>query len=218
MPQNYGFRWREGRGWLILIGPTDPHGEMQSDIRAHILSIASADGPLAALDVGGSIDAADRVLEDFEDLGAPSGFIVDPATDDDDTLRARLAEAGIIVLTGEPDGAAAFALLNGPAIEGIAAAHDSGAIVAAELGAAAAFGAFLVEWAIGRQTAAFAWLENALVTTTSTTNGEVVRAWLMETRDLRAVGLGDDSAIAFGPDGEVELWGAKQIKVILGPA
>ena len=33
-----------------------------------------------------------------------------------------------------------------------------------------------------------------------------------------ALGIGSDSALALGPDGQLEVWGEQQVDVALGPA
>ena len=46
-------------------------------IVAFALAKAAADGGLAFVSLGGGMDAAEHVLYDLEDLGAPAGYIVD---------------------------------------------------------------------------------------------------------------------------------------------
>lgn len=215
MPSAYGFNWQEGRGWLILTGATAAYSEAQSELRARMIGLSSADGALVCVDVSGNLIAADQLLDDLGDLGAPSGYIVDVASDDDETLRARLSDAGIIVLAGEADGQAAYSTLMGAAMDGIAAAHQNGAVIMAEMGAAAALGVQIIAPDEDRVSPGFAWFDNAAIMPLSATDTDITRSILAATPGLNAIGLGDESAIVFGPDGEIETWGARQIKVVL---
>jgi hypothetical protein len=62
------------------------------------------------------------------------------------------------------------------------------------------------------------WLENALIVPfiTSIAESEQVRDVLEAQPTAIAVGVGAGSALALGPDGEVETWGRRQVTVALG--
>lgn len=216
MPGAHGFQWQEGQGWIVLAGATEPYSEAQADIRARLIGLASADGALACIDLSGDLIAADRLLDDLGDLGAPAGYIVDLASDDDETLHERLSDASIIVLAGEPEGQNAYSALVGAAIEGIAAAHRNGAAILAETGAAAALGLQIFAPEEARVNPGFGWFSNAAIMALNATETDFTRMTLAGTPGLNAIGLGENSAIVFGPDGEIETWGARQIKVVLG--
>src|SRR5574338_120647 len=99
MAQNNVLRWQDGRGWLILSGG----GQAASDVRAEALGRAAADGGVAYITLGGRTESGEKALADMEDLGAPSGYLVDVLTEDDDTVNTKLSEAGIVVIEGDVD-------------------------------------------------------------------------------------------------------------------
>src|SRR5690606_13987307 len=94
MARNNVLRWQDGRGWLILSGG----GADASDVRAQAIGRVSADGGVAYVSLSGA--QAEKALADMEDLGAPSGYLVDVLTEDDETIQAKLSEAGLVVIEG----------------------------------------------------------------------------------------------------------------------
>jgi hypothetical protein len=212
MAQKQVLRWLDGRGWLVLSGG---HAE-GSEIRAQALSLVAADGGVAYVSFGGGTAAGEQALADMDDLGAPPGYIVDVLTEDDQTISARLAEAGMIVLESGPNLADVRSALMGAASAGMQAAFKNGAIILAEGWSGAAFGA----WAAleSGSVPSLAWLENSAIfpTVTSITQSESARALLQAQPAAIVIGLGVGSALALGPDGEVETWGKRQVTIALG--
>lgn len=206
MPAQNVFRWLDGRGWLVLAG-----GGETGDIRAQALGRASADGGLACISLKG--DPA--LLDDLEDLGAPSGYLVDLNTEDDKTIHDRLAEAGIIVIDSAASVKEARSSLRGAPIEGIQQAFENGAVVLVEGVTAAAFGGWLLLPG-GEVTEGLEWLENALVAPAIVDLAAYAYPALLAQPSAIAVGIGQGSALALGPDGEVETWGEKRVTVALG--
>jgi hypothetical protein len=200
------FRWRTGRGWFVLSGGADSIG----DIRGTALARASADGATACVAIDDRKGTADRLLDDLEDLGAPAGYIVDIATEDDRSIEARLSEAGIIVIASDGSLDTIRSTLYGAALRGIELAHARGAVVLVEGISAALFG----EWYIGsdeRLHPGLGWLANAIILTASAPPVPIEQG--MQGRYQLHISPG--SAIAFGPDGEIELWGRRQVKVLI---
>jgi hypothetical protein len=208
MPAQNVFRWLDGRGWLVLAG-----GGETGDIRAQALGRASADGGLACISLKGD----PLLLDDLEDLGAPSGYLVDLNTEDDKTIHDRLAEAGIIVIDSAPSVKEARSSLRGAAIEGIQQAFENGAVVLVEGVTAAAFGGWVL-LSGGEVTEGLEWLENALVAPAIPDLATYARPVLIAQPSAIAVGIGQGSALALGPDGEVETWGEKRVTIALGNA
>jgi hypothetical protein len=62
------------------------------------------------------------------------------------------------------------------------------------------------------------WLDNALILPGVTSVAQSVEAQevLRAQPAAIAVGIGSGSALALGPDGELELWGQKQVTIALG--
>jgi hypothetical protein len=153
----------------------------------------------------------------MEDLGASAGYLVDVLAEDDTAIRQKLAEAGVIVIPDGVDALDARDALMGAAASGIRDAFANGAVVLAEGGGAAVFGAWVL--LDSRKTAAgLNWLESALVLpgVTSVSASDEAQMVLSIQPAAIAVGIGPGSALALGPDGEVETWGNKQVTIALG--
>jgi hypothetical protein len=209
MASNAVLRWLDGRGWLILSASVD------DEIRALALARTSADGGVAYISMGGMV--AEQALADMEDLGASSGYLVDVLTEDDPTIRQKLAEAGVIVIADGVDALEARDALIGAAISGIQDAFANGAVVLVEGAAASVFGAWVLP--DGRKMmSGLDWFENALVLigVTSVSEADEAKMVLNAEGAAIAVGIGPGSALALGPDGEVETWGHKQVTIALG--
>lgn len=211
MPQRSVFRWKEGRGWLVLASGAS------TEVRGMALNRLAADGGIACVAVGRDNTAADAILDDFADLGAPSGYVVDLQSEDDETLLSRLGEAGLIVLSSENTPSEARSELVGAAIEGITQAYQNGAVILAEGSAGVVFGLQLYDL---DDVAGFNWLEDAIVLPGVELEGVEAFATnaLQEYPDRLAIMIGDQSAIAFGGDGQIEAWGLQQITLRLGAA
>lgn len=211
MPTNNVFRWLDGRGWLILSG-----GDTASDeIRAVALARAAADGGIAYVTVSGNAEVGERVLEDMEDLGAPSGFLVNATTEDDQTLQNRIAEAGMVVIEGNTNAETARSVLLGAAVDGIQKAYENGAVILAERSSAMAFGGWLVRES-GDLVAGLEWVEAALIAPGIETVTDWARPLLQTQPAAFAVGIGVGSALALGSAGQVEILGQKQVSIALG--
>ncbi|MBZ0302186.1 MAG: hypothetical protein K8J31_20725, partial [Anaerolineae bacterium] len=160
----------------------------------------------------------DAIVADMQDLGAQSGYLVDVLTEDDRVIRDKLAEAGIVIVAEDPSVMNVRSALLGAAIEGIQIAFENGAIVLVEGPAATAFGAWVIA-ADGRVLAGLDWLHSGLIVpgTTSISEAPDTRVVVAAQPAAIAVGIGSGSALALGPDGEVETWGDRQVTIALGP-
>lgn len=215
MPVRAALRWLDARGWLVLAGCANG----REAIRARALTVAAGDGPLVILASGGENEAVGKLLDEFAGLGSHSAYLVDAFIEDDETLRQRLAEAGMIVAGAESDLGVARNALQGAISEGIFEAWTQGALVLLEGPAAMCAGSWIID-DDERRHEGLAWLPGALVIAGDTDVGvrESVRE-LMETEaQALALGIGRDSALALGPDGELEIWGEQQVNIALGPA
>jgi hypothetical protein len=212
MAHNNVLRWQDGRGWLIFSG-----GVVVSDIRADALARSSADGGIAYVSLGGQVALGEAALDDMEDLGGPSGYLVDIMTEDDHTIQSKLADAGIVVIEGEADVEDLRSSLIGAAADGIQTAFQNGAVVLVEGSAATVFGAWVL-FASGELTSGLEWLENGLIVPgiTSISESAAAQDVLLRQPAAIAVGIGEGAALALGPDGEVETWGTRQVTIALG--
>ena len=209
MPTRNVFHWIDGRGWLVLSGGPDRAGEL----RALALERAAADGGVAVISVSG-VDAGEKLLDDLADLGAPSGYLVDLASEDDETIQSKLAEAGMVIIEGGATANDVRSSLYGAAIAGIQKAYENGAVILVEGTSAMVFGEW-VRQASGELTAGLEWLKSALILLGADVAEQAKKALISQPEAI-AVGIGLGSALALGPDGEIETWGKKEITVLLG--
>jgi hypothetical protein len=204
MPAQSVLRWLDGRGWLVLSGGAD------DDVRAAALGRAAADGGVACVALSGDPDA---LLDDIIDLGAPSGYIVDVFGEDDQSLREKLAEAGMVIVVGGSSVSEVRGALQGVALEGIQAAYENGAIILLEHLSAIAFSA----WLVGEMVeSGLGWLETGAVVTGVTNAASYAKPIFEVHADAVAVAIQVGSALALGPDGQVETWGRREVTIELG--
>jgi hypothetical protein len=211
MPRTNVIRWRDGAGWLVLSG-----GELEStdssEIEAEALARVPAGDPLAYIWAAGDVETADQHLATFEDLGAPTGFLVDILTEDDETLRRQLADSGLIVIGDGPNLNDLRSGLLGAALEGISEAYERGAVVLGVGQGAAVLGGILPE------TQGLGWIEGAAIMPgyENEDNAAHLRELLIQHPDAYGLGIGTGSALALGPSGEIAAWGKGQVTVTLG--
>lgn len=214
MGQNNVLRWRDGRGWLVLSGGADE----ASDVRARAVGRLSADGGVAYVTFGSHLAEAETALTDLEDLGAPSGYLVDLFTEDDETVQSLLAEAGMVVISVEAEAQEVRSALLGAALQGLQIAYENGAVILAEGSSAAVFG----EWLVLPDASirpGLDWMQGMAVFpgVLAAAEAPTVRQFLDAQPGGIAAGIGVGSALALGPDGEVETWGRRQVTIALGP-
>ncbi len=213
MARNNVLQWRDGRGWLVLSGGYVP----ASDVRARTIGQIAADGGVVYVTFGSNIEASEILMSDFQDLGAPPGYFVDVLTEDDDTIRTKLGEASLIVVDSGSNAVDTRSGLLGAAVEGMQTAFENGAILLLEGSSAAIFGMwFLLETGEIRQ--GIGWLSQMFILpgVTEVAQSEPGQAALAEESSALAIGIGEGSALALGPDGQVEPWGAGEVTIALG--
>jgi hypothetical protein len=137
--------------------------------------------------------------------------------EDDQTLESRIGDAGMVVVSGDEPVARLRSGLIGAAAQGMHTAFANGAVILAEGQGAAVFGAW-VALDSGELATGMAWLENGLIVPgrASLAESELARDALSGDPSRIVVGIGAGSALALGPDGEVETWGKKQVTIALG--
>lgn len=214
MASNAALQWQDGRGWLVLAGQTPA----SDAVRARALAIMAADGGVAYLATRGVDPAVEQIMSDMEDLGAPSGYIVDVLTEDDSLIHSRLAEASMVVIGGDSSVTNVRSALLGAAAAGIQEAFENGAVVLVEGLAAMAFGAWLL-LDNGQINTGLGWLSRGLIVPgiASVSESPVTHIVMTAQPSAIAIGVGMGSALALGPDGEVEPWGEQQVSIALGP-
>ncbi len=215
MPARAAIRWQDARGWLVLSG----NASGSESVRARALTVAAGDGPVAVLACGGDNEAAGHTLEDFEDLGDRPVYLVDALTEDDDSLRTSLTNAGMIVVTCAADPIMAQDALSGATSEGVSSAWKGGALVMLEGPAAMCGGAWVVTDDREFRNA-LALLPGTLVLpgTDDAVASETARQLLGREQQGVALGIGENAALALGPSGELEIWGRQEVSIALGAA
>ncbi len=213
MAQHTVLQWLDGRGWLVLSG-----GHVAgSQVRAQALGRVAADGGVAYISLGSGSNLGEKALADLDDLGAPPGYLVDVISEDDQTIQARLSDACMIVIEAGSSLDEMRSALLGAAADGIQVAYEHGAIILVEGLSASVFGAW-VYLQTGKITTGLDWLHNALIVpgVTAIADSQAGREVLAAQPGAIAIGIGSGSALALGPDGEVEIWGERQVTITLG--
>ncbi|MCS6871784.1 MAG: Type 1 glutamine amidotransferase-like domain-containing protein [Anaerolineae bacterium] len=215
MPQTNVLRWRDGRGWIILAGSGAQLGDQDDvdlDIEAQALTRIAYGEPIAYIWAAGDADTADQHLALLDEMGAPTGYLVDIVTEDDASIRAQLEEAGMIILGDGQSPETLRAALLGAALEGMQAAYARGAVILGIGAGAAALGSFL-EGANG-----LGWVENAIVMPNYELDRRIatLRALLEAHPSAYGIAIGSRSALALGADGQVEVWGERKVTILLG--
>ncbi len=211
MSVDNALKWIDGRGWLVLsASPT-----FDSEIRALTLARAKAMGGVAY--IGLDVDDAEDALEDMSELGAPTGYLVNIMTEDDETIHKRLTECSVVIIPGDYPVDALINALKGAAIDALKDAFERGVVILAESRSASVFGK-IVSLYSGRMIDGLNWVEDAVIIPDilSITDSEDARVAL-ETKTVKvAVGLGSGSALVLGPSNLIEIWGEKHVTIGFG--
>jgi hypothetical protein len=211
MPQANVIRWRDGAGWLVMCGGGDFASGETGEVEAEALARVQAGEPIAYIWAAGDVETADKHLAALEDLGGPTGYLVDVLTEDDDTLRQQISAAGMIVLGDGPNLKALRSGLFGAALEGIGAAFERGAVILGMGQSAALLGSWL------ENLEGISWVEGAIIVTSYELDDQParLRRLLLSHPNAYGLGIGTGSALALGPNGEVESWGERKITITL---
>jgi len=205
-------QYTSGRGWLILSGGNTAG----SPIRADALARAKSYGITAYISTAD--DGGDSLLDDMEDLGARSGYFIDPEYDEDEDIIEEIKTASLVIIELGSSVDSLYKMLKGAALEGIRQAYERGAVVLIEGLAVNLFGRWIVT-DNGEIKDGFDWVKNAFIEPQSTgvEDSRAVRAVLNEIADAVAINIDSGSALALGPDGAVEVWGEeKKVTISLG--
>lgn len=214
-------RWATGAGWLVLVGG----GEWAQavDISEQLLASADLSLPIAFLPTAGESTAqGERLLEYFADLGGPRGYVV-PVLERPDARdpenQELLAGAGMVILGDGDPLKLADVLPGSAALEGVAEAFVGGASVVG-VGAGAAF---LGQWMLASDSPdevgceGCAWVGGAVVAPRFVGAAEEsdLRDALRKRPGLIGIGVPERTALALGPDGQVETWGEEEVTVVV---
>ncbi len=242
MPQQGPLLWLDGEGWLVLLGGGDWRRGETEHVDAQLLSLANLDRPMVALLADGSTADADDLLDHYTSLGGPGGVALSLPMVTRDQLQAAsflslLEEAGILYLGGENPlplvnnlhSTAALATI----IEGFSTLQGL-TLIGSGAGAAA-----LGRWVFSpqppyQQAMGLGFVMNAVIAPhfkgteqspilralphidtgprVDAQTGESVPALL---RTLLGLGIPDATALALGPQGQIEMWGDGQVTAVV---
>lgn len=211
MPQASVFRWIDGNGLVVLAPGTSGN----SDIRAQVIGRAPAGGALVCAMVNGLGVGSDALLDDFEQLGAPTGYMVDLVTEDDETIEAALRDASIVVIESGKDVPSARSALLGAALRGIRAAYEQGAVVLAEGNSALLFGQWMLTQE-GGVLDGLGWLSDAIIVGEHGELSEQMKTLLADHPHGYAVSITGNTALSLGPGAQVSVWGEQRVAITLG--
>jgi cyanophycinase-like exopeptidase len=225
MGQAGPLRWRDGRGWLILIGG----GELEDIAHIHraAIDVMSDESPVVFVPTAGlesghghAVERGARVVAQIERLGGPVGYvapILSRADATDPKNVRRLTQAGLIYL-GDGQAQRFVETLSGTlALDALAAAYEAGAVVIAEGEVMCALGA----WGLCAQEdiiAGWGWLLDTIVCRRFDSAAPALREAVKSHPECLGLGIPEGAALALGPEGQVQMLSAsgKQATVILG--
>lgn len=209
MPQISLFNWRDGDGWLILSGG----GEPGSDVETLALNKVHPGLTMAYIFAASDVETADRHLTALEDAGAPAGFLIDVVSEDDQTIADLLKNIGLAVIGDGPKIGGLKGALTGVTITGLETAFEEGACILGIGTGAAVWGDYYVNEK-DEVRPGFGWLSKAIILPPDSQIND--KALLEQYPDCFVIALGEESALAFGPNGEVERWGEAGTRFTLG--
>ena len=220
MTQTGPLKWRTGAGWLVLIG--GGQWDTTESIDRSAIEAMADEAPIAFVPAAGCPpDYGESFLARYAALGAPPGYVVpihDSASAGDLVNIRRLTQAGLIYFGGGDTQRLLDTISGTTALDAVAAAYASGAVIVGMSAGAIALGA----WGVSADPGVgvlkgWGWLPNAIVAPHYTpARSDALRAALIERPQLLGLGIPDDVALALGPDGEVQTWGSTQVTVRLG--
>ena len=224
MPRQGPLQWVDGYGWLILVGGGDWHRGELDRIDAQILSVINLDRPMIVLTASGPVTEAEAILEHYTLLGGPGG----EALTLDQMSRSQLSAppflelfgaAGLLVMAGHNPLPLAQNLYLSPALEHIVQGFSTlQALTLVGIGGAAST---LSRWAIGPapnylQAKGLGFLMNAVVAPHFTrTEDSILQHVPQELPDMLGLGIPNQTALALGPEGQVETWGTGQVTAVV---
>lgn len=194
-------------------------------VDSHALALANPDKPIALVPTAaaGARRTGSGLLEYLEDLGGPGGYVVplfSASEANDPDARDLLANAGMIVLgSGDRADELARAFDRTAALEGMAQAFAAGAVIYGVVSGARLLGSVVAQSADPEgEVTGLGWVGSAIIEPGFVSLGDapVARALLERYPEKYCLGIPGRVALALGPRGEVETWGAGRVTVSLG--
>ncbi len=225
MPRRNPLEWVDGQGWVVLSGGGAwQYGETDL-VDTQVLSIANLDRPMLVMLDEGKRAEAEGILEHYINLGGSGGECVllsqlKPQHYQAPKLHEFLGEVGLLYLGGNSPLALARALHNTPLIEQIVKGYATlqGLIVMGVGAGAAALGAWVGDPQQPEQDApGLNFVRSAIIAPhfTDTESAVDLRARLQRHPGFVGLGIPRGTALALGPQGQVETWGYAQITAVV---
>jgi hypothetical protein len=203
--------WQAGYGWLVFSGGWN----YDSDLHAEVLARANSDGAIAYISFAD--DGGDALLNDMEELGAPTGFMIDVRHETEVSVIKQLEDIAIIVIESGDSIDEMYNTLTTVIVQGILEAYQAGALILVEGLAINLFGRWVVSDG-GEILDGLNWVENTFLepNVTSAEDSHAVQDILTEYGDAIAIEIGSGSALALGINGQIEILGERQVTISLG--
>lgn len=210
---NAALQWKSGAGWIIFSGGNT----YSSPIRAEALARIKPDGHVAY--VSFAPDEGDTLLDDMEDLGAPTGFVVFLEGRSDDEVIKDLNEASLIVIESSEDLEPMLQGLTQAAITGIEQAFQHGAVILIEGIGMNLFGRWIMTDG-GELIDGLNWVDNAFLEPNEggADASYAVQAVLNDIPQSIAVSISPGSALALGYAGLLQVLGQQHVTITVGSA
>jgi hypothetical protein len=209
MNQQGPLRWIPGMGWLILSAASP-----QSEIRSQTLARADAEGVVVY--VSFADDRGDALMDDMEDLGALTGYLVDFEIDRGAVLQKQLQDVSLLVIETGSSLDRFLAALTDDVVAALRRVYEQGAALLVEGLAVNVFGRWVLTDS-GAVVDGLNWLENVFVEPSASDHGHTTMRQLLETfAEGIGITIGADSALVLGGDGSLEVWGRGNVQVSLG--
>ncbi len=225
MPQQGPLRWLDGEGWLVMLGGGDWRKGETDQVDARLLTLANLDRPMMVLLAEGPRLLAEDILEHYFAMGGPGGMAFTLAEMTRDQLQASefltfLQEAGILYLGGENPLPLVHNLHNTLAFQAMVEGFSSlqGLTLIGEGAGAAALGRWVFTPQPPHQQAmGLGFVMNAIVAPhfTSAKDSPILRALPQLGENLLGLGVPNGTALALGPQGQVETWGEGEVTAIV---
>ncbi|HET7375161.1 MAG TPA: Type 1 glutamine amidotransferase-like domain-containing protein [Anaerolineae bacterium] len=222
MTQAGPLQWRTGTGWLVLIG--GGKWEENEAIHSAVISAIADESPIAFVPAADPDPTrGETFLSYYADLGAPPGYVVpihDQSSACDPANYRRLIQASLIYIGGGDLQRLLETIEGTPVIEAIAEAFDNGAVIVGAGVSAMLLGKWGLLLSKQKIYPGWGWISDAIVTPhyTSDRVGDV-RSALLRYPETISIGIPNNVALAFGPEGDVDTWTdmGEQVTVTIGP-
>lgn len=203
--------WRNGNGVLVFSGGYTAG----SPIRAAALAKAKDYGVAAYISTAD--DSGDALKDDMEDLGARSGYFINPLYDSPEEIVEQLEIASLIAIECGSSLDELYQMFQGSVQKGLEAAYERGALLLIEGLAINLFGRRVINDR-GELLDGLNWVENAFLEPESggIADSRAVQAVMERVPDTLAINIKAGSALALGDTGQIELLGDKQVTISLG--